>query len=98
MPTLHIEHQITDYPTWSTAFAGFAAARTNAGVRREQIRRPVDNDRWVVIDLSFDTADEATQFLVFLRTNVWGTPLAPALVGAPTTKVLDDVPASTISA
>jgi hypothetical protein len=93
MPTLHIEHEISDYPTWSAAFAGFAAARTEAGVRKEQIRRPVDDERWVVIDLTFDTTDEAAHFLVFLRTNVWGTPLAPALVGAATAKVLEDVPA-----
>lgn len=91
MPTLHIEHEITDYPTWSNAFAGFAAARSQAGVRHEQIRRAVDDERWVVIDLAFDSADEATGFLGFLRTNVWGTPLAPALVGAPAAKVLEDV-------
>jgi hypothetical protein len=93
MPTLHIEHEITDYPTWNTAFLGFANARTQAGVRHERIRRAVDHDRWVVIDLDFDTKDEAVAFLGFLRANVWGTPLAPALVGAPATKILEDVPA-----
>ena len=93
MPTLHIEHKITDYPTWSTAFSGFANARAQAGVRHELIRRAVDDDRWVVIDLAFNTTDEATAFLGFLRANVWGTPLAPALVGAPAAKILEDVPA-----
>jgi hypothetical protein len=92
MPTLHIEHEITDYRTWSQAFAGFAEARTRAGVRQEQIRRAVDDDHWVVIDLTFDTAAEADQFLSFLRTNVWGTPLAPALVGAAAARVLEEVP------
>ena len=93
MPTLHIEHEITDYHTWSTAFSGFAHARTQAGVRHERVRRAVDDDRWMVIDLDFDTTDEATAFLGFLRANVWGTPLAPALVGAPAAKILEDVPA-----
>ena len=93
MPTLHIEHEITDYGTWSTAFSGFADARTQAGVRRERIRRAVDDERWVVVDLAFDTNDEATAFLGFLRAHVWGTPLAPALVGAPAAKILEDVTA-----
>jgi hypothetical protein len=93
MSTLHIEHQITDYRTWSTAFSGFASARTQAGVRGERIRRAVDDDCWIVIDLAFETVDEATAFLGFLRANVWGTPLAPALVGAPAAKILEDIPA-----
>ena len=93
MPTLHIEHEITDYRTWSTAYAGFADARTQAGVRHEQIRRAVDDDRWVVIDLTFGTTDEADRSLGFLRNNVWGTPPAPALVDAPAAKVLQEVTA-----
>jgi hypothetical protein len=94
MPTLHIEHEITDFPTWSVAFAGFADVRSRSGVRQEVVRRAVDDERWIVIDLTFDTAGEAAQFLGFLRTNVWGTPLAPALAGPATAKVLEDVPTS----
>ena len=92
MPTLHIEHEITDYSIWRTAYDGFSQARTHAGVRHEQVRVAVDNGRWVVIDLTFDTTDEAAQFLGFLRSNVWGTPLAPALVGTADAKVLEDAP------
>jgi hypothetical protein len=91
MPTLHIEHKITDYATWSNAFSSFADARRQAGVRHEQIRRATDDERWVVIDLDFDTTEEAGAFLGFLRANVWGTPLAPALVGAPAAKILEEV-------
>jgi hypothetical protein len=93
MTTLHIEHAISDYRTWATAFARFADARSEAGVRHERIRRAVDDDTWIVIDLGFDTPEAATAFLSFLRTNVWGTPLAPALVGAPATRILEDVSA-----
>jgi hypothetical protein len=93
MPTLHIEHEITDFDTWSTAYAGFADARSRAGVRHQRVRRAVDDDCWVVIDLAFETSDEATAFLGFLRANVWGTPLAPALVGAPSARILEDLPA-----
>jgi hypothetical protein len=93
MPTLHIEHRITDYRTWSSAFSRLADARARAGVRRTRVRRAVDDDCFVVIDLSFDTVDEATGFLGFLRSHVWGTPLAPALVGPAEATVLEDAPA-----
>jgi hypothetical protein len=32
MFTLSIEHRITDFPTWKTAFDRFAEARDQAGV------------------------------------------------------------------
>jgi hypothetical protein len=34
MPTLHIEHPITDFDTWSSAFGRFAEIQRLAGVRR----------------------------------------------------------------
>ncbi|GMU79212.1 MAG: hypothetical protein AMXMBFR46_20050 [Acidimicrobiia bacterium] len=92
MPTLHIEHAITDFATWRGAFDGFAEARRNAGVRGERVRRPVDDAQYVVVDLDFDTEERARAFLAFLQTQVWKIPEAsPALVGAPRTMILDDV-------
>jgi hypothetical protein len=38
MPTLHIEHAITDVETWLSAFDGFAEARRRAGVRASRVR------------------------------------------------------------
>lgn len=90
MATLHIEHRITDFDTWSTAFNRFADARRNAGVRGHRVQRPVDDPAYVVIDLDFDTADEASAFLGFLNTKVWAIPEnAPALAGAPETMILE---------
>jgi hypothetical protein len=89
MPTLHIEHPITDFDTWSAAFNRFAPLRREAGVRAQRILRPVDDPRYVVIDLDFDTTDAAKAFLQFLTTKVWGIPEnAPALAGTPHTKIL----------
>ncbi|RSS57017.1 hypothetical protein [Streptomyces sp. WAC01280] len=89
MITLHIEHPITDYTVWKAAFDRFAGARRDAGVLRHQVRRPVDDPAYVVVDLSFATADRAEGFLEFLRTRVWASPeRAPALVGTPVTRVL----------
>jgi hypothetical protein len=92
MPTLHIEHEITDLPTWKAAFDQFATAREQAGVRGHRIQQPIDDPRSVVIDLDFDTTDQAQRFLHFLQTTVWASPQnAPALVGAPRTKILQTV-------
>jgi hypothetical protein len=89
MHTLHIEHAISDLPTWQGAFARFAETRTASGVVHEMIRQPVDDDRYVVIDLDFATEEEAVGFLEILRTRVWSVPdNSPALVGSPTTRIL----------
>ena len=92
MPTLHIEHAITDLETWRSAFEGFADARRQAGVRGERLQQPVDDPRYIVVDLEFGTVDEASAFLNFLKDRVWAIPdNAPALAGAPKTMILEQV-------
>ena len=92
MPTLHIEHPITDFETWASAFARFSDHRRAAGVRAERVQRPVGNRSHVVIDLEFDTTDEAEAFLAFLKATVWGIrENAPALAGTPETAILEPV-------
>ena len=94
MATLHIEHPITDFGTWNAAFARFADAREQAGVRQQRVQQPVDDPAYVVIDLDFDTVAEAERFLGFLRSDVWGvSENAPALAGTPQTRILQAVPA-----
>ena len=90
MPTLHIEHAITDFGVWVAAFASFDEARRTAGVRDARVHQPVDDPKFVVVDLDFDTREEATAFLHFLETVVWQNPAnSPALVGAPRALVLE---------
>jgi hypothetical protein len=90
MPTLHIEHSIVDFDLWSTAFRRFAEIRAQSGVRDQRVLRPVDDPKYVVIDLDFDTVQEATQFLEFLHERVWSSPQnAPALVGAAHARILE---------
>lgn len=89
MVTLHIEHPVTDFGTWEAAFGRFAEARERAGVCGHRILRPVDDDRYVVIELDFRTTGEAEEFLNFLRTSVWASEKnAPALAGAPQARIL----------
>ena len=90
MATLHIQHPITDFEIWAAAFERFAEARRSAGVRDHRVRRPVDDPKFVVIDLEFDSTEEAAAFRHFLETQVWANPdTAPALAGSPKTMILE---------
>ena len=92
MTSLHIEHPITDLSTWTTAFAAFEEIRRQAGVTAERVSHPVDDDRYIVVDLDFDTSEQARSFLHFLETQVWAVPEnAPALAGTPVAKILEQV-------
>lgn len=90
MPTLLIEHSITDFDTWYAAFVRFAGHREQAGVLRERIMQPVDDPRYVLVDLDFATVEAARGFQEFLETTVWSTPAnSPALVGSPRARVAE---------
>jgi hypothetical protein len=92
MPTLHIEHAVVDFDMWQAAFDRFAEMRSTSGVLAHRILRPVDDVRYVVIDLDFGTVEQAQRFLAFLREQVWSSPAnAPALVGTPQTRILEPV-------
>jgi hypothetical protein len=95
MATLHIEHPVTDFGAWSSAFARFAEARRQAGVRAQRVQCPADDPNYVVVDLDFGTRGEAEAFLRFLKAQVWGVPEnAPALAGSPQTMILEPAPAT----
>ncbi len=95
MTTLHIEHPITDYDTWKGAFDRFADLRRDAGVRSHRIRRPVDDEHYVVIDLDFADREPAARFLELLTLRVWAVKEnSPALAGDPQARVLETVESS----
>jgi hypothetical protein len=90
MATLRIEHGIRDYETWQRAFDSFAAARANAGVRGFAIHQPVDDPKYLMLDLEFDTTRLAEEFAHFLHERVWSSPeSSPALDGATSTRILN---------
>jgi len=92
MPTLHIEHRITDLATWITAFNGFSEVRRQAGVTAETVRHLRGDDQFIVIDLEFDTGEHAHAFLRFLETQVWAVPAnSPALLGSPDARILEHI-------
>ena len=87
--TLHIEHPITDYEHWRTAFDRAEQVRTAGGVLAHRVTRPIDDDRYIVVQLDFEDAACAATFLDILRTRIWADPArAPALGGTPRTVIL----------
>lgn len=70
MHVLRIEHPIADYDGWKRAFDSDPVGRERSGVRRYRILRPVDDERYVMIDLEFDTPEEAEALLEAMRV-VW---------------------------
>ena len=92
MVTLHIEHPITDLSTWLGAFARFEDARRQAGVRAQRVRRPVDDDHYIYVELDFDSIEEAEAFKMFLDARVWASgDASPALAGEAKARVLTEV-------
>jgi len=90
MFVLSIEHAISDFPTWKSAFDSFAEARAQAGVEATRIRHPIDDPSYLFIDLDFETEERAVAFRQFLFDVVWSNSSAsPALAGAPTATVLE---------
>ncbi len=88
MATLHIEHGVTDFPTWKAAFDRFAGQRTEAGVTAHRIYQPVDDARYVVLQLDFPSVAQARAFRKFLEARVWSMPAnSPALAGSPQARV-----------
>jgi hypothetical protein len=71
MAILRIQHAVPNYENWKQAFDSDPVGRKQAGVRRHQILRPLDDPNFVMIDLEFDTRAEADALLAAMR-EVWG--------------------------
>src|SRR5262245_23178022 len=98
--TVKIEHAIVDFETWKSAFERDPVGRAESGVRRYRVCRPLDDPKYVIIDLDFDGLAEARAFLEKLQL-VWSrAELSPGLArsasagGAkPQARIVDEVEA-----
>lgn len=90
MYTLQIEHGIKDFGLWKAAFDRDPVNREASGVTAHRISRPVEDLHYVVVELDFERRDQAESLLATLQANVWTSPAAaPALQGAPKTRILE---------
>jgi hypothetical protein len=70
MYILNIEHPVPSYERWKQAFDSDPVGRKKMGVKKYQIIRPIDKPNNVIINLEFDTANEAEALLNAMR-QVW---------------------------
>lgn len=89
MPIVRIEHTVQDFELWKQMFDTDPADRKGSGVRRYQILRAQDEPNYVMIDLEFDSNDEAETFLRTIK-QVWDGP-AKAVMQNPRARVADRV-------
>jgi ribose 5-phosphate isomerase len=70
MIILQIEHPVPDYNGWKKAFDSDPMGRKQSGVKRYKIYRQNDNANNVIVDLEFDTLDEAKNLQAKLK-QLW---------------------------
>ena len=91
MHVLQIEHPVRDFETWKAAFDGAQERREVGRVRRYQIYRPVDDPKYIAVDLEFDSRDEAEAFMLGLE-EMWRSPQAALVLGgSPRARIVDTV-------
>lgn len=88
MYILRIEHPVADFDGWKKAFDSDPVGRKESGVKSYRIMRPVDNPRYVMIDLLFDTVKEAETLLARLRT-LWERVRGEVLPEEPRTCIVE---------
>jgi hypothetical protein len=71
MYILRIEHPVPNFDGWRKAFNSDPVGREKSGVRRYRVLRAMDDANYVMIDLEFDTANQAEALLAAMRV-VWG--------------------------
>jgi hypothetical protein len=67
---LQIEHPVPSFDGWKKAFDSDPVNRKQSGVRRYRVLRPLDNPNYAIIDLEFDSVNEAEGLLAAMR-EVW---------------------------
>jgi len=78
-----------DYDAWKEAFDSDPVGRERSHVRRYQIFRPVDDPRYVLIDIEFDTPGEAEALLASMQA-VWDR-VAGTIVSNPQARIVETV-------
>jgi len=89
MSILRIEHPVLDYGAWKAAFDSDPVGRESSGVRRYQVLRAIDDPNYVLIDLEFDTPDQAEALLASMRA-VWDR-VAGTIVTNPAARIVETV-------
>lgn len=71
MPILQIEHAVRNFDAWKQTFDRDPVGREQGGVRRYRVARAANDPNYVLIELEFDTQNEAEAFRTSLQ-ELWG--------------------------
>ena len=87
--TVQIEHPIRDYDSWKAAFDRDPAQREASGVRRYRVFRPLDDPRFIIVELDFDDRIAAEKFVAKMQ-GIWKQ-VDGSLISGPRARILDCV-------
>lgn len=87
MLTVQIEHAIRDYDGWKAAFDRDPAHREASGVRSYRVYRPVEDTRYVIVELDFDDRELAAKFVSAMRA-IWPQ-VQGTLIDGPQVRIVD---------
>jgi len=87
MVVLQIEHHVPNYEGWKKAFDSDPIDRKKSGVKEYRVYRPIGDSNYVIIDLIFDTVENAQSTLRALQ-NLW-TKVQGTVMTNPTTRMLE---------
>ena len=76
MLVLQVEHNVSSYDGWKKAFDSDPINRKKSGIKRYQVYQSVEDSKYVVIDLYFDSLEQSLATLKALQelwTKVQGT-------------------------
>lgn len=90
MPILQIEHAVRDFDAWKQAFDGDPVGRERSGVRRHRVARLADDPNLVLIELEFESRDEAEAFRTSLE-QLWERVGDKLGLGGPQARIVETV-------
>jgi hypothetical protein len=86
--TLRIEHPVPDLDAWRRAFDADPLDRRGSGVRRYRILRSLDDPSHVLVDLDFDSREEAEAMRGALR-ELWSRVQREGVIGEGRTSIAE---------
>ena len=87
MVILQIEHHVASYETWRKAFDSDPVDRKNSGVKQVKIFHIPEDPNLVVVDVIFESMDNAKATLSSLQ-KLWGK-VGGMLASVPKTRFLE---------
>ena len=87
MIVLQIEHKVPNFAGWKKVFDSDPINRRKSGVRRYHIFQPTDDPNYVIIELEFETLNDAEATLSALK-KLWNQVEGKVMLN-PQTRILD---------